>query len=104
MLALSIAAPHASAGGQPPRPPDTVFLEELTWTELRELQRAGKTTVIIATAGTEQKGPHMVTGEHKYVITHAMEQVARQLGFRLIDHKLELYGICVKGDCAKRAR
>jgi creatinine amidohydrolase len=84
VLALSIAAPHASAGGQPPRPPDTVFLEELTWTELRELQRAGKTTVIIATAGTEQKGPHMVTGEHKYVITHAMEQVARQLGNALV--------------------
>jgi len=84
VLAFTIAAPHASAGGQPPRPPDTVFLEELTWTELRELQRAGKTTVIIATAGTEQKGPHMVTGEHKYVITHAMEQVARQLGNALV--------------------
>jgi len=37
-------------------------------------------------------------------IERLQEQVARQLGFRLIDHKLELYGICTKGDCARRAR
>lgn len=35
-------------------------------------------------------------------IERLQEVVAKQLGFRLIDHKLELYGICSKGDCAKR--
>lgn len=34
-------------------------------------------------------------------IERLQEQVARQLGFRLIDHKLELYGVCAKGDCTK---
>ncbi|HEX4933379.1 MAG TPA: hypothetical protein VFV33_09385, partial [Gemmatimonadaceae bacterium] len=57
---LSLAAPSAHAQ----RPPDTVFLEELTWTEVRDLQRAGTRSIIIGTAGQEQKGPHMVTGEH----------------------------------------
>ena len=62
------------------RPPDTVFLEELTWTELRDLQRAGTRTVIVATAGTEQKGPHMVMGEHHFVVEAAAEAIARALG------------------------
>ncbi len=66
------------------RPPDTVFLEDLTWDEVRDLQRAGKTTIIIGTAGQEQKGPHMVMGEHKYVLTHTTEQIARALGDALV--------------------
>ena len=45
-------APVQPTQGQ--RPPDTVFLEELTWTEVRDLQRAGKTTILIGTAGQEQ--------------------------------------------------
>ena len=60
--------------------PKRVFLDELTWTELRDLQKAGTKTVIIGTAGQEQKGPHMVTGEHKYVLTYTTERIARALG------------------------
>ena len=51
-----VAAPNVAAQ----RSPDTVFLEALTWDEVRDLIDAGTTSVIIATAGTEQKGPHMV--------------------------------------------
>ena len=54
--------------------PTRVFIEELTWAEVRDLVKAGTTTVIIGTAGTEQKGPHMVDGEHKFV----MEWTRRQ--------------------------
>ena|SRR5665647_2837108 len=43
---------------------DSVFLEELTWTELRDDIHAGKTTVIIPIGGTEQSGPHMALGKH----------------------------------------
>jgi len=32
------------------QPPDTVFLEELTWTELRAAVQAGKTTIIVPIA------------------------------------------------------
>ncbi|MGQ0649783.1 MAG: creatininase family protein [Gemmatimonadaceae bacterium] len=80
LLSLSVAFPGAGAQ----RPPDTVFLEELTWDELRDLIRAGKTTVIIATAGTEQKGPHMVMGEHKYVLQYTTDKIARALGNAIV--------------------
>ncbi len=54
-------APPAAASG---KVPDTVYLEELTWAEVRDMVKAGKTTVIVGTAGQEQKGPHMVDSEH----------------------------------------
>jgi creatinine amidohydrolase/Fe(II)-dependent formamide hydrolase-like protein len=65
-------------------PPDTVYLEELTWTEVRELLAAGKTTVIVASAGNEQNGPHMVLGKHEYIVKHAADRIARKLGNALV--------------------
>jgi len=66
------------------RAPDTVLLEELTWPEVKDLIRGGKTSVIIATAGTEQKGPHMAMGEHKFVLEHTTDKIARALGNALV--------------------
>ena len=74
-------APATAPGG---KPPDTVFLEDLTWAEVRDLVAAGTTTVIIGTAGTEQKGPHMVDGEHKFVMEYAADKIARALGKTLV--------------------
>ena len=34
----------------------SVFLEDLTWTELRDEIGAGKTTIIVPIGGTEQNG------------------------------------------------
>ena len=64
--------------------PDTVFLEELTWTEVRDALKAGKTTLIIPTGGTEQNGPHMVLGKHNFRIHHTANRIARQLGNALV--------------------
>ena len=64
--------------------PDTVFLDELTWTEVRDAIESGTSTVIVATAGTEQNGPHMVLGKHKFIIRAASEQIARKLGNALV--------------------
>lgn len=64
--------------------PDTVFLEELTWTEVREAIDNGTTTIIVPTAGTEQNGPHMVLGKHKYRINAGAERIARELGNALV--------------------
>ena len=75
------SAPATAPGGTPP---DTVFLEELTWAETRDLVKAGWTSVIVGTAGTEQKGPHMVDGEHKFVMTYTADKVARGLGKTLV--------------------
>jgi len=65
-------------------PPDTVFIEELTWAEARDLIAAGHTTAIVGTAGTEQKGPHMADGEHKFVMHYAADKIARGLGKTLV--------------------
>jgi creatinine amidohydrolase/Fe(II)-dependent formamide hydrolase-like protein len=80
VLALSIfvSLPAFSA------PPDTVFLEELTWTEVRDLLAAGKTTVIVASAGNEQNGPHMVLGKHEFIMRNAADRIARKLGNALV--------------------
>jgi creatinine amidohydrolase/Fe(II)-dependent formamide hydrolase-like protein len=74
------APPTAPAG----KHPDTVFLEDLTWAEVRDLVKSGTTTVIIGTAGTEQKGPHMVDGEHKFVMEHTADKIARAIGKTLV--------------------
>lgn len=78
-LCLGLAAPVLAAPA-----PDTVFLEELTWTEVRDEIRAGKTTVIFPTGGTEQNGPHMVLGKHNFIVKHTAEQIARKLGNALV--------------------
>jgi creatinine amidohydrolase/Fe(II)-dependent formamide hydrolase-like protein len=74
-------APKTAPAG---KPPDSVFIEDLTWAEARDLIAAGHTTVIIGTAGTEQKGPHMVDGEHKFVMQYAADKIARALGKTLV--------------------
>ncbi|MBV9152357.1 MAG: creatininase family protein, partial [Alphaproteobacteria bacterium] len=74
-LLLGTAVAHAS---------DTVFLEELTWTELRDQIRAGKTTVIVPIGGTEQNGSHMALGKHNFRVRFLSEKIARMLGNALV--------------------
>src|SRR5215813_15111361 len=64
--------------------PDTVFLERLTWTEVRDAVAAGKTTIIIPTGGTEQNGPHMAIGKHNVRVSANSERIARMLGNALV--------------------
>jgi len=70
--------------GEAQSPPSTVFIEALTWVEIRDRIAGGATSVIIPTAGTEQKGPHMVMGEHKYVLEYTTDKIARALGSTLV--------------------
>lgn len=74
-------APATAPAG---KPPDTVMLEELTWAEVRDLIAGGTTSIIVGTAGTEQKGPHMVDGEHKFVMEWSADKIARALGKTLV--------------------
>ncbi len=74
-------APETKPAG---KAPDSVFIEDLTWAEVRDAIKAGTTTVIIGTAGTEQKGPHMVDGEHKFVMEYAADKIARAIGKTLV--------------------
>jgi creatinine amidohydrolase/Fe(II)-dependent formamide hydrolase-like protein len=74
------APPTAAAG----KAPDTVFIEDLTWAEVRDMVKAGKTTVLVGTAGQEQKGPHMVDSEHHQVMDYTADKIARALGNTLV--------------------
>ncbi len=67
----------APAGG-------SVFVEELTWVEVRDAIRAGKTTIIFPTGGTEQNGPHMVLGKHNTIVKYAAGHIAQRLGNALV--------------------
>jgi creatinine amidohydrolase len=73
-----------SAAGVGAQAPDTVLLEELTWTEVRDAVRAGKTTIIIPAGGTEQNGPHMALGKHNTRVKILSQDIARQLGDALV--------------------
>ena len=84
-MAVSAQRPaDAPATAPSGKPPDSVFIEELTWAEVRDLIAAGTTNVIIGTAGTEQKGPHMVDGEHKFVMDYTADKIARGMGKTLV--------------------
>src|SRR4051812_15900765 len=93
LSALSFAAP-ALAAPDPIRPdPDTprpiaaidsVFIEDLTWMEIRDLLKAGTDTVIVPTGGVEQNGPYLVTGKHNVVLRGTTEAIARKLGQTLV--------------------
>jgi creatinine amidohydrolase/Fe(II)-dependent formamide hydrolase-like protein len=64
--------------------PDSVFIEDLTWVEVRDAIAQGSTTIIIPTGGTEQNGPHMVLGKHNYLVKYKAGEIAKQLGNTLV--------------------
>jgi creatinine amidohydrolase/Fe(II)-dependent formamide hydrolase-like protein len=74
----------APASKTPTAAPDTVFIDELTWEETRDAMKAGKTTVIVPTGGTEKNGYHMTIGKHNYIVAYAANQMARKLKNALV--------------------
>ena len=81
MLCALAVTPATAALAQAP---DTVLLEELTWTEVRDAVRAGKTTIIVPAGGTEQNGPHMALGKHNARVKVLSDRIARTLGDALV--------------------
>ena len=77
LLAAPVWQAHAAA-------PASVFLEDLTWTELRQDIAAGKTTVIIPAGGTEQNGPLMALGKHNVRVKALAGRIATGLGNALV--------------------
>ena len=70
-----------------PRPipaADKVWIEELTWMEVRDAMAAGKTTALIVAGSTEQNGPYVPTGKHIFVLRATAEAIARKLGTALV--------------------
>lgn len=59
---------------------DSVWIEELTWMEVRDALAAGKKTAIIPTGGVEENGPWIATGKHTYILQATCDAIARKLG------------------------
>jgi creatinine amidohydrolase len=64
----------------PLTPPDTVWMEDMTWMDVRDAVKAGKTTVIISTGGIEPNGPWLALGKHNFVLRTNCDAIARKLG------------------------
>ncbi len=106
VLALAVTSSWSSASAQPPRAGPTaeqraaqerrlqeelraprpigagnsLWIDELTWMEVRDAMAAGKTTAIISTGGIEQNGPYLSTGKHNVILRGACEAIAVRLG------------------------
>ena len=74
---------------------DTVFIEDMTWMEVRDAMKAGKDTVIVATGGVEQNGPYLVAGKHNVVLRATTDAIARKLGNALV---APIIGFVPEGD------
>ena len=77
----------ALAGASSPsaaQTPDTVWLEHLTWTELRDRIQSGTTTAIVPIGGVEQSGPDIALGKHDARARVLAERIARELGHTLV--------------------
>src|SRR3984893_1621680 len=88
-LALAGIVSLAIALAISPRPltaplPDTIEIADMTWVEVRSAIARGYTTVIVASGGIEQNGPHMVLGKHDLIVRYAAGRIAAQLGTTLV--------------------
>ena len=64
--------------------PTTIQIADMTWVEVQSAIANGFTTVIVPSGGIEQNGPHMILGKHDYIVRHAAEQIAGELGKTLV--------------------
>lgn len=64
--------------------PASVFLEDLTWTELSQRIQSGTTTIILPIGGVEQSGPDMALGKHDVRVKLLSERIALELGNALV--------------------
>ncbi|MDX1974274.1 MAG: creatininase family protein [Rickettsiales bacterium] len=80
LLGLSFLAPLASYAAEV----DSVYMEELTWMEIRDRMQAGANIAIIPTGGHEQNGPHMVEGKHNIIVRYTAGEIARKLNNALV--------------------
>jgi creatinine amidohydrolase len=83
-LSLAVVAPAWAQAPARAQAADTVWLEDLTWTELRDLIGSGTTTIIIPVGGVEQSGPDMALGKHDVRARVLSEKIARALGHTLV--------------------
>jgi creatinine amidohydrolase len=77
------AAKPAAATTTAKKPPLVEF-EMMTWPEVKAALAAGKTTAIVYTGGTEQRGPQNVNGGHTLMARATAKAIALKLGNAIV--------------------
>jgi creatinine amidohydrolase/Fe(II)-dependent formamide hydrolase-like protein len=75
-LGLCAAPVHAA--------PASVYLQELSSSQVHNAISAGQRTIIIPVGGTEQNGPHMALGKHNFRAQALAGRIAAELGNALV--------------------
>src|SRR2546429_6633884 len=68
--AATLILAAGSARAAPRAQTDLVEFEKMTWVEVKAALAAGKTTALIYTRGTGQRGPQLANGYHN-LVAHA---------------------------------
>ena len=58
---------------------DSLWIEELTYMEVRDRIVEGYSTAIISTGGIEENGPYLATGKHNVILRAVCPAIAREL-------------------------
>lgn len=82
--AREAARREAMAEPRPIEAMESLWMEELTWMELRDAIQGGHTTALVLTGGVESNGPHLAAGKHNYSNRLMGPSVAAALGHTLI--------------------
>ena len=64
----------------PLTPSDSVWIEALTYMEVRDRIAAGATIAIVPTGGIEENGPYLATGKHNVILQAMCPAIVRALG------------------------
>src|SRR3954471_15901564 len=92
ILAMLLAALPAYAQS-------SVWIDDLTWPEVRDAIAGGKRTAIIYVGSSEQNGPHIVIGKHNFIARYAAQRIAEELGDALVYPTLPF---AITGDAVAR--
>lgn len=78
----------------------SVWMEDLTWVEIKARIDAGAKSVILPTGGVEQNGPYIALGKHNWVVAFAAQEIAATLRNTLVAPVVK---VVPQGDLAKPA-
>src|SRR5262249_33977478 len=73
-------SPAAQTKGHAASKGELVELEMMTWPEVKKALESGKTTALVYTGGTEQRGPQNVNGGHNLMAKETVRAIAVKLG------------------------
>ena len=79
-------SPKLKVYNNPPviKPIDSVFMDDMTWSEITNAMKAGKTTVILPAGGLEATGPFITLNKHQNMLRASTDMIARKLGNALV--------------------